>query len=233
MLVRCSLCGGENEREPGQEMLACSYCGAALALEAQRGPEHVILVHKRDDAAAENVLRSFLIEKDRRRPATMRTDFAFIPFAMIEDADGKTSTVPASKQGALQGGTPYPPAGQYCFFDEALEPTEKIVPVETAPKDAVRIIHLPVYTVRYEALSWKGRAAVIGESWQVIAGELPPEKPRALNLGLFLAAAGLFAVYFVLGKLVSNVLARFALIMAASGVGYSISVLRERVSKGV
>jgi hypothetical protein len=214
-------------------MLACSYCGAALALEERHGPEHVILVHKRDDAAAENVLRSFLIEKDRRGPAAMRTDFALVPFVMIEDADGKTSTVPASKQGALPGGAPYPPAGQYRFFDESLEQTEKIVPVETAPKDAVRIIHLPVYTIRYDVGNWKGRAVVIGESWQVIAGELPPEKPRALNLGLFFAAAGLFAVYFVLGKLVSNVLARFALIMAASGVGYSISILRERVSKGV
>jgi len=30
-------------------MLACSYCGAALALEAEHGPEHVILVHKRDN----------------------------------------------------------------------------------------------------------------------------------------------------------------------------------------
>jgi hypothetical protein len=233
VLVRCSLCGGENEREPGQEMLACSYCGAALALEAHSGPEHVILVHKTDNGAAENVLRSFLIEENRRRPAVMRTDFAFIPFAMIEDADGKASTVPTSRQGSLPGGAPYPPAGQYRFFDESHEPTEKVVPIETAPQDAVRIIHLPVYTIRYEAGSWKGRAAVIGESWQVIAGELPPEKSRTLNVALFLAAAGLFAVYLVLGKLAPNVLARFALVMAASGVGYSIFILRERLSKSV
>jgi hypothetical protein len=233
VLVRCNLCGGENEREPGQEMLACSYCGAALALEAERGPEHVILVHTRDDGAAENVLRSFLIEKGRKRPSAMQADFAYVPFAMIEDADGKTSTAPAARHAALPGGAPYPPAGQYRFFGESPVPGERIVPVETTPKDAVRIIHLPVYTLRYETGRWKGRAAVIGESWQVIAGELPPERPRALNIGLLLAAAGLFAVYLVLGKLASNVLARFALIMAASGIGYSIFILRERITKGV
>jgi hypothetical protein len=233
MLVRCSLCGGENEREPGQEMLACSYCGAALALEAPRGPEHLILVHTRDDAAAENMLRSLLIEKERRRPANMKTEFAFIPFAMMEDAGGKSSVAPASRSLALQGGVPYPPAGQYRFFDESGAPGQKIVPVENAPANAVRIIHLPVYAIRYETLTWKGSAAVVGESWQTIARELPPERPRVLNVGLLLAAAGLFTVYLVLGRLVSNLFPRLALIMAASGCGYVVFSLRERAARRV
>jgi len=231
MFVRCGLCGGENESEPGQEMLACSYCGAALALEAPRGPDQLILAHTRDDGAAENVLRSFLIEKERKRPAAMTTDFSFIPYAMIENVDGKGSVVPACKPGARAGGAPYPPAGQYRFLDGSCADGEKIIAAETIDKDAVRIVHLPVYTIRYETPGWKGKASVIGESWQVIAGELPPEKPRALNLGLCAAAAGLFIAYLVLGKLASNMLARLALIMAASGAGYSLFSLHEKVSK--
>ncbi|HVO77129.1 MAG TPA: hypothetical protein VMT60_04005 [Candidatus Bathyarchaeia archaeon] len=233
MLVRCSLCGGENERAPGQEMLACTYCGAALALEAPRGPEHLILVHTRKDAAAENTLRSFLIENERRRPVNMMTEFAFIPFAMMEDADGKPSVVPASKSLTVRGGVPYPPAGQYRFFDESSAAGQKVISVEDAPADAVRIIHLPVYAIRYEAGKWKGSAAIVGESWQTIARELPPERPRVLNVGLLLAAAGLFAVYLVLGKIASSLLARVALIMAASGCGYVVFSLRERAARRV
>jgi hypothetical protein len=231
MLVQCGLCGGENERKPSQEMLACSYCGAALALEAPHGPEQLILVHKRDDGAAENVLRSFLIEKERKRPTATTTDFSFIPYAMVEDGGGKGSVMPACKEGALAGGTPYPPAGHYRFLDESCANGEKIIPVEKTEKDSVRIVYLPVYTIRYETLGWKGKAAILGESWQVIAGELPPERPRALNLGLFVTAAGLFVAYLVLGKLASNMLARLALIMAASGAGYFFFGLHEKVSK--
>jgi hypothetical protein len=230
MLVRCDLCGGENEREPAQAMLACSFCGAALALETPRGPEHLILTHKRDDAAAENVLRSFLVEKDRKRPVAMTTDFSFMPFAMIEDADGKGSVVPVCKAGALAGGTPYPPAGQYRFLEESRAGGEMVIPADAIEKDAVRIVHLPVYTIRYETPGWNGKASVIGESWQVIAGDLPPERPRGLNLGLFAAAAALFVAYIVLGKLASNALARLALIMAASGGGDALFTIHEKVS---
>ena len=231
MLVRCSLCGGENEREPAQKMLACSYCGAALALEAPRGPEHLILMHERDDAAAEDVLRSFLIEKDRKRPTKMTTDFSFTPYSMTEDDDGKGSVVPASTSGTLPGGAPFPPAGKYRYFDESCVSGETVIPADGITNGTVRIVHLPVYTIRYEVGLWKGKAAVIGESWQVVAGELPPERPRLMNLGLFVAALGLFIAYLILGRLASNILARLSLIMAASGGGYLAFRLHERASR--
>ena len=231
MLVRCSLCGGENEREPGQEMLACSFCGSALALEKPRSPEHLILEHKRDVKAAESVLRSFLLEQERRRPASMTTELSFKPFAMIESGDGEGSIVAAFTSGTLSGGVPYPPAGHYRFFDESSAPAEKIIPVARTEKDTVRILHLPVYTIRYEAGTWKGSAAVIGESWQVIAGALPPPKPRAVNPGLFFAGAGLFIAYLLLGRLASGMLGRLGLITAASVGGFVLYNLHERMSR--
>jgi hypothetical protein len=230
MLVRCELCGGENERAPAQAMLACSYCGAALALGAPRGPEHLILAHERDDEAAGRVLRSFLIEKDRMQPAVVSTDFSFMPYAMIEDGDGKGSVVPLCEPAACAGGIPYAPAGHYRFLDESLANGERIIPAESIDRAAVRIIHLPVYTIRCEAGPWKGEAAVIGESWQVIVAELPPERPRALDIGLCVAGAGLFIAYLVLGKLASSILARMAIIMAASGGGYLLFSLHEKAS---
>jgi hypothetical protein len=231
MLVRCSLCGGENAIKPGQEMLACSYCGSALAIDKAPGPEHLILVHARDDRAAESVLRSFLIEKGRKRPVGAKIDFAFVPYAMIETGDGETSIAPACASLAPQGGVPYPPAGEYRFFDASGAPSEKILPADRIDKDAIRVVHLPVYGIRYEAGGWKGRASVVGESWQVIAAELPPERPRALNLGILVAAALLFAAYLVIGKFASGVLGRLALIMAASSAGYALFNIYEKATK--
>jgi hypothetical protein len=231
MLVRCSLCGGENAIKPGQEMLACSYCGSALAIDKAPGLEHLILVHARDDRAAENVLRSFLMERNRKRPVGAAIDFSFIPYAMIETGDGETSIAPACASLAPQEGVPYPPAGEYRFFDESGAPSEKILPADRIDKDAIRIVHLPVYGIRYEAGGWKGTAAVVGESWQVIAAELPPERPRALNIGLFIAAAVLFAAYLVIGSFASGALGRLALIVAASGCGYALFTIYEKATK--
>jgi len=231
MLVRCSLCGGESAINPGQEILACSYCGSALAIGKAPGPEHLILVHTRDDRAAESVLRSFLLEKNRKRPVGTAIDFSFVPYAMIETGDGETSIVPACASLAPQGGVPYPPAGEYRFFDESCAPSEKIVPADRIDKDAIRVVHLPVYGIRYGAGGWKGTAAVVGESRQVIAAELPPERPRALSVGLFLAAALLFAAYLMIGKFASGALGRLALIMAASSGGYALFTIHEKAAK--
>ncbi len=231
MHIRCGLCGGENTVNPGQEILACSYCGSALAVEKEAGPEHLVLVHARDDRAAESVLRSFLIERKCRRPVVAAIDFSYVPYAMIETDAGETSTAPACSSGAPPGGVPYPPAGEYRFFDESNPPAGRIVPADRIDTDAIRIVHVPVYRIRYGAGDWKGSAAVVGESWQTIAAALPPERPRALRLGLLVAAAALFATYLVIGKFASSALARLALIMAASGCGYALFTIHERATK--
>jgi hypothetical protein len=231
MLVRCGLCGGENTVNPGQEMLSCSYCGSALAVAREPGPEHLILVHARDDRAAESALRSFLMERNRRRPLAAAIDFSFVPYAMIEAEDGETSIVPACSCGAPPGGVPYPPAGEYRFFDESNPAAGTIVPADRVETGAIRIVHLPVYRIRYGAGEWKGSAAVVGESWQTIAAGLPPERPRALRFGLFVAAAALFAAYLLIGKFATSALARLALIMAASCCGYALFTIHERATK--
>ena len=231
MLARCSLCGGESRIDPGQEMLVCSYCGAALAIDKPHGPEHLILTHKRNDDDAEKTLQSFLIEKNRKRPVTMATEFSFVPFLLIEDAEGTTAVAHASRSGSILGGVPYPPAGDYRFFDESCAAGESIVPAENIENGTTTIVHLPVYRIRYEAGNWRGKAAVIGESWQVIAEELPPEKSRAMRVGVILAAMGLFIAYLVIGKLASSLIARIALIATASSGGYLLFSIHQRIAK--
>ena len=229
--VTCNLCGGESQVEPGQTMAACSYCGAALALGSARGPEHLILPHKRDNKAAEEALQSFLIEQGRKGPTKMQTEFSFIPFSLVEDADGKTTVAPASRHGAPPGGNPYPPAGEYHFFDESRAAGEKIVRAENIQQEAATLVHLPTYRIRYETGTWRGSAAVIGESWQVIAEKLPPEKPRAIHMGILAGTAGLFIAYFALGRIAPSFFSRLVLIAAASSVGYALFNLREKVAR--
>lgn len=228
MIATCSLCGGDNEYQPGEEMIVCSYCGAALAIEKPHGPECLILSHMRNDALAEQALGSFLLERDRRRPARMKTDYVVAPFLMIEDKDGKTRIAPAAPLGRLGGAVPLLPAGRYDYIDEAAAESQKLIPAKRIEPGTIKILHLPVYTIRYETGGWKGTACVIGQSWQVLASDIPPGRRRAVNAALLIAAVGLFAAYLFLGEIASNVAARLALIVGASGSGYFLFTIHGR-----
>jgi len=230
VIATCSLCGGDNEYRPGEEMIVCSYCGAALAIEKPRGPERLILSHARNDALAEQALGSFLLERDRKRPVRMRTDYVVAPFLMIEDKDGKTRIVPAAPLGRLGGAVPLLPAGKYDYVDEATAASKKLIPAKKIEPGAIKILHLPVYTIRYETGAWKGTACVIGQSWQVLASDMPPERRRAMNTALLLAGVALFAGYLLLGDIASNLPARLALIAGASGTGYLLFTIHERAA---
>jgi DNA-directed RNA polymerase subunit RPC12/RpoP len=230
VIAKCTLCGGENEYQPGEEMIVCSYCGASLAIEKPRGPERLILAHVRNDALAELALGSFLLERDRRPPTRMKTDYAVAPFLMIEDEDGKTRIAPAAPIGRLGGAVPILPAGKYDYIDDATAESRRLIPAKRIEPGTIKILHLPMYTIRYETGGWKGIACVIGQSWQVLASDVPPGRKRALNAALLFAAVGLFLGYLFLGEIARNLVARLALIFGASGTGYFLYAFHERVA---
>ena len=232
MKVRCSLCGGENEIQPGQRMLSCAYCGSALAVDGMDGPEHLILPHERSDRLAREALRSFLLSRQMTHPKDIKVDFAYIPYLLIEDEKGRTSTVSGvAKAPAGTGVLPYPPAGCYRFFDVESAGTEKVVPARKVEKGTTRLLHLPVYRMRYEAGGSTYRASAIGESWQVYADELPPEKPSVLNMQNVLLAAVLLVAYLFLGTLGHGWLSRFVITFAAAAAGLVFMTLRKRMVK--
>ena len=125
MLVKCQHCGGENTVHPGQRMLFCSFCGSALVVERSEGPEHLILPHERSDRKAGDALRSYLLSKGRGKAVVTKVDFAFVPYLLLEDGKGATGLVPAT--GSID--IPYPPAGNYRFFDGELAGGERVVPL--------------------------------------------------------------------------------------------------------
>jgi hypothetical protein len=227
MIVGCSLCGGENRIHPGQKMLFCSYCGSALVIQKERGLEHLILPHERNDRGAEEALRSFLLSKRRGRCEVEEIRFAYLPFVLVEEENGRTNIVPASKE--TWASVSYPPSGNYRFYDETVAGNETVVPLSDEAADGERLLHLPVYRVSYRAGRSEGCAAVIGGSWQVQADDLPPEIGESFDFSRALLAGALFTAFLFLGKLAPGWLSRLALTMIAASAGYTIVTIRERV----
>ena len=186
-------------------MLFCSYCGSALAIEEDRGPERLILPHQRNDRHSEEALRSFLAAKNLASPKDIKLDFAYIPYSML---------------------------GEYRFFDESLAGGETVIPLDEDPEtlaEAARILFLPVYRVRYRAAGKKYRALIMGESYYVFADSIPPKRPRSVSIPNILAAVSMAVVYLFLGKLGHSAAARIMVIMAAALAGWGVFSLRARM----
>jgi len=231
MQVKCNLCGGGNTVHPGQKMLFCSFCGSALTIEKKKGPEHLILPHKRNDKHAGETLRSWLLSKNRPQPKNIKLEFSYLPFLMIEDDKGKTATVHAAGAPAIAGNLPYPPAGNYRFFDETLAGEEKVVQFERIEEGTLRILHLPVYAAQYSAAGGHWEASIIGESWQMLSDEIPDERSADLDFKHVFFAACLFMVYLIIGKAAPSALSRFALIFTAGSLGFLGYFLRTKLVK--
>jgi hypothetical protein len=231
MQVKCNLCGGGNTVHPGQKMLFCSFCGSALSIEKKKGPEHLILPHKRNDKHAGEALRSWLLSKNRPQPKNIKLEFSYLPFLMIEDDKGKTSTALAPGIPFIAGNLPYPPAGNYRFFDETLAGDEKVVPFKRIEEGILRILHLPVYEARYDAGGGHWAASIIGESWQMLSDAIPKERSADLDFKNVLIAACLFVVYLLIGKMAPSTLSRFVLIFIAGSLGFLGYYLRTKLVK--
>ncbi len=233
MQVNCRLCGGENSIHPGQEMLFCSYCGSALAVEEDRGPERLILPHDRNDRHAEEALRSFLAARSLASPKDIKLDFAYIPYTMLEDDRGRLFGQPGKDTWSSLGPLSFPPAGQYRFFDESLAGEEKVFPLDEDAgilAQAARILFLPVYRVQYKAAGKKYRVIIMGESYYVFADALPPERPGSVSVPNVIAAAAIAVAYLFIGKLGHSAPARILVIMAVALAGWGAFALKTRIA---
>jgi len=235
MQVKCGHCGGENAVHPGQRMLFCSFCGSALVIERSDGPEHLILPHERNDRSAGDALRSYLLSKGRGTPEVTKVAFAFIPFLLVEEENGETGLAPASDETTVS--MPYPPAGNYRFFDESIAAGERIVPIDGSHEGAegakiVKILHLPLYNVEYRCGRFEGTAAIVGGSWHVDLSGLPAEGQVELKSSNLLVLAALFTAFLFIGAAAPNWAMRFVYIFLSAAAGFVFFRIRDRMVSG-
>ncbi len=231
MKVRCNLCGAPNTIHPGQKMLFCEFCGSAVAISDLRGPEHLILPHQRNDQMAREMLISHLKSRRRKPPSRIEADFSYLPFYM-EEGDGTINPLAAANPG-MEIIPPYPPAGDYRFFEPSMADEQEILPAQGNKPEARYLLHLPVYTLKYSVSGVEQTATVVGESWQVLMDELPPRKDLSVNRINFLAAAALFILFLFAGKISPNITGRTAIIGTASLTVFLLYKMRERLVKKV
>ena len=235
MEVRCTQCGAAIEVAPDVRVLACPYCGTALAVSAEGAVFHETMVPTVDQGEAVSHLRRFLagdatvanLDREAQIGPAELSYFPFWGFRVRRGGEERTVLMPAAPS-SLQGlqGLALP-AGQTRPMTEdvggdapVLEPD---VPMATAEEwlhereGEVQVLqrvlyHLPMYRLRYR---WRGRSFTAGVD--AVSGRVFPADFPAKAEAPYLLVAGLsLAVFGVEGLVVGNLLVKAILYLISA-----------------
>ncbi|OQX84102.1 MAG: hypothetical protein B6D63_05245 [Candidatus Latescibacteria bacterium 4484_7] len=242
MQVKCNICGGINDIYPGERILRCEYCGNSLSIERGKGPEHLVLLHERDDKMAIEAATSFIMEKTKRTVTCTGTSLHLVPFVVKGNSPSGTSEAATSKK-PFSGLRVVQPAGRFVFFEDFItQATEgktfqksdteayETIRFEGNASGALRIVHIPIYIVSYRCGNREGEALVTAESWQVTDSDLPPAMEKEFDTSKLILPVSLFLIFTAAGFTAKSFFAGALLVIGGSGLSYLILALRQRLN---
>lgn len=217
----CSQCGGPVPLEDGVPFVTCGHCRVPLAVDLGRLLVHGVIrpsVRERDVAGTvERWLRQREVFAD---VVTVGATLEFRPFYFVTGADAFCAIVQAAPdleapdgdaaRAALNGGRIEP------FAPEALGAGEAVLPVlllddisaalpqpGAGPPPQVRLVHVPLWRVRYRVGGTVYGAIVDGVLGSVSALALPPGRTSSLDRSAILRLTGAIVAATLVALLLS------------------------------
>lgn len=210
-VFRCPQCSGELHPDEGQVFLVCPYCGSAVHADKSRLVFHWYLAPTLDEAQARAALARWMAGnetvKDLDRKAQVSpVTFSYFPLWYVRKADNGREEIllePAAATSVTELKRLRLPAGDLRKYDSSLDPQAAApsVPFDTlvswlegrgVKREMVAeaaLVHLPLYTFKYNFNGRPYTAIVEGATGSVLAN-LYPAKAEAPYLAAA-AAAGL------------------------------------------
>jgi hypothetical protein len=211
--VRCAQCGGALRPDEGQIFLVCPFCGSTVYLDKSQVVLHWSLTPTLDEPQARAALARWMAgnetvkDLDRKSQLT-GVEFHYFPLWLLKVKDGPgerailapaaATSVTALRELAL-------PAGDLVRYEVSIEGQSipPSIPLETVlrwqaqvgtPADQIReaaLVHLPLFTFKYDYRGHVYTAVVEAASGRVLAN-LYPAKAEAPYRTVALATAFVF-----------------------------------------
>jgi predicted RNA-binding Zn-ribbon protein involved in translation (DUF1610 family) len=233
--LHCTQCGGELHPDEGQLFLICPYCGAAVYVDKARVLFHWYLAPTLNEQDASGSLRRWMAGnqtvKDLDQKASMQgSAFEYFPLWYFKhrQKSGREDILyePAAATSVSELRRLNLPAGDLRAYEPAMDSQARppTVPLETAlqwlaqrqlPDGEVveqAIVHIPLYTFKYQYKASSYTAVVEAATGQVFANIFPAKAEAPYRV------AGLVTA------LVFLCLATLPVIGAASNTGNSLAV---------
>lgn len=211
--VHCAQCGGLLHPDEGQVFLVCPYCGSAVYLDASKVVFHWSLAPTLGEVEAGEALSRWMAGNETvkdldRKARRTETSFAYFPVWLlkIKDGDGHRIHLEPAAATSVTAMREMPlPAGDLVRYDSALEAQSVApsVPLDTVlgwqanvgqrPENIAEtsLVHVPMYTYKYEYDGKPFTAVVDAASGRVMAN-LFPAKAEAPYRTVGLATAATF-----------------------------------------
>jgi predicted RNA-binding Zn-ribbon protein involved in translation (DUF1610 family) len=242
--INCTQCGGELHPDEGQIFLTCPYCGASVYLDKSRVVFHWYLAPTIDEKQAQAALARWMAGnqtvKDLDKKARLQgSAFEYFPlwYFKYRRGDGKEDLLlePAAATSVSELRQLKLPAGDLRTYTSDLDSQSHTpsVPLEAAhtwirerqlPAGEIEeqsLVHVPLYTFKYEYLGQPYTAVVEGGTGGVFAN-IFPAKAEAPYLFVGAAAALIFlclATFPVIGAMSNSTDGLGIGLLACSGVG--------------
>jgi hypothetical protein len=211
--VRCAQCGGALRPDEGQIFLVCPFCGSTVYLDKSQVVLHWSLTPTLDEPQARAALARWMAgnetvkDLDRKSHLT-GVEFHYFPLWLLKVKDGPgerailapaaATSVTALRELAL-------PAGDLVRYETSIESISvpPSIPLETVlrwqgqvgtPTDQIReaaLVHLPLFTFKYDYRGHAYTAVVEAASGRVLAN-LYPAKAEVPYRTVGLATAFVF-----------------------------------------
>jgi DNA-directed RNA polymerase subunit RPC12/RpoP len=236
-VVTCSQCGGELHPDEGQVFLTCPYCSSTVYLDKSQVVFHWYLAPTLDEQAAQGALRRWMAGnqtvKDLDQKARItESAFTYFPIWYFKRKRGDIEEILLQLAAATSISElkyMHIPAGDLRKYDPKLDDkaVAPSVPLETAlawlqvnqseASELVEkaLVHLPLYTFKYQHQGQVYTALVEASTGQVFANIFPAKAEAP-----YMMAGGITALVFLC-------LATFPIIgaLAADSSGFGIGLL--------
>lgn len=212
--LNCTQCGGELHPDEGQVFLTCPYCAAAVYLDKARVVLHAHLAPTFDEAQARAALARWMsgsstVKDLDQKSRVVSAAFEYFPLwyfkSKLPNGPEQVNLQPAAATSVSELRLLPLPAGDLRKYDPNLQAqsTQPTVPLEAArawlaqarPNAAVTestLVHVPIYTFKYEYRGQVYTAVVEAATGRVLAN-LFPAKAEAP----YLLAAGVTALVYL------------------------------------
>jgi predicted RNA-binding Zn-ribbon protein involved in translation (DUF1610 family) len=250
-VLQCTQCAGELHPDEAQVFVTCPYCGSTVYLDKSRVVFHWILAPTLNDEKARGALARWMAGnqtvKDLDRKVTdVRSTFSYFPLWLFKHRqdDGQEDMLlePAAATSVSEIKQIHLPAGdlqrydQRAMGDQAESPT---VPLDTAlewlyergvPPDEITestLVHVPLYTFKYDYDGETYTAVVEAATGQVLANIFPAkaETPYRLVSAVTAVVFLCLAAFPLVGVLISGTEGLVIGVLILIGLGIPVGLV--------
>ena len=248
--LACTQCGGVLHPDEGQIFLNCPYCGAAVYLDKSQVVFHWYLASTLDEEGARAALRRWMAgsqtvkDLDQKARITACT-FEYFPiwyFKQSLPGDREELVIePAAATSISELHNLHLPAGDLRTYDSVVESQSRLptVPLEAALGWAGErqltagvtteksLVHLPLYTFKYDFKGKTYTAVVEGGTGGVYANIYPPKAEAPFLLAGWLAALVFLclATFPLIGSVINENNGMWTGLAICAGAGLIVSPL--------